>query len=490
MSRKRKQGTCLVERTAGGAYAFFNRLPQKQLDRFVGQSVSPRVTDRGVTTCYRRRRLVVRLSEIDLLPQEYPARLANDLVVPVGSFPDLEVNGHPYLSNLPVDPKQAVWVPPGLVDVFVKALVDEGFSVHVHDRVSAWPADARDGSLAAHVRNAPTTLVRHHGGSAASLVLELVSSFADRRSLVLASRKREVELLRGMGRTFLSNPERQVDDSDRSPAFTTYRGHRLLQDDRFDLIVFVDAVEASRDVGREMLTEIGRRNPHARLVAFVPTTRLLSAWECDLAVSLFGTKPVDLLPDGRLVPPVRVVYAPWSGTIRAMRSIPGDLPSLLQEGVFHEPQRNRAIADVAAGLIRGNAKMLAGRLIDMPDPRVVVLAATPGQAVSIRAAFAGGALPQSITVLTPDELQQTGVPDGILMRADAGVDLPPGLTPWIIASCRTPELLVIDLADRNHPMRRQRTRRRQRAYAEAYWAIGSDDAGGSTAFWHNRPCGR
>ena len=61
----------------------------------------------------------------------------------------------------------------------------------------------------------------------------------------------------------------------------------------------------------------------------------------------------------------------------------------------------------------------------------------------------------------------------VLVRADAGIGLPPGLRPeHLFVHQLGPELIVIDVADRHHPELRRAARRRERAYHAEGWAVG------------------
>ncbi len=76
----------------------------------------------------------------------------------------------------------------------------------------------------------------------------------------------------------------------------------------------------------------------------------------------------------------------------------------------------------------------------------------------------------------------------VLIRADAGVGLPPGLTiGGLQATLDLPELIIVDFADRHHPGPRNWYARRLQAYAVAGWAIGPDDRAGTEAFLLTRP---
>lgn len=328
-------------------------------------------------------------------------------------------------------------------------------------------------------------LIRFDGGQNATIraTISILNAFPDCQSLILLPSRREVSRFeRKLSDAGLSVGEPGTaalpSTCPRPATLRTYADHRTFEFEprAKSLLVFPDALSAIRSVNREMLLEVQTSDTAVRTVALLPSRQTLSPLERDQISQTFGTLWFDLDANGDVLPGVGVVTQPYRSA--TLRDLPcDDLAAAMREGILQDPSRNRSVANLAAAV-----RSIPSSLEGTPDFPPVVLAANDCHVVRLRRSL--GNIPA--TVVTSDDLGGVGIPGGVLIRADGGVDLPPGLTAAVRATCRRRELVVIDLEDCHHRLFRDRSRRRREAYARERWAMGPGEREGGAAFFLER----
>ena len=277
----------------------------------------------------------------------------------------------------------------------------------------------------------------------------------------------------------------------------TYRGVSAPHVDarRADVVVLLDAREALGQLPAERV--LGEC--HGRVVGLLPEHERLSHYERDRLWALTGMPPVYVPRHGLVRRAVRVVHVKNDAPV-----VPPDGTGLelLRQGVWRHPARNRRLARLASLLRAGRLDELAERfpavastLAGRPVGRVIVLASVVEHAERLAGLIRDAALVTSPTppqpaappaetdestagtglmVVTPDALGTIALGDNdVIVRADAGVALPPGLRPeHLFARQLGPELVVVDVADRHHPELRRAAHLRELAYHAEGWAVG------------------
>ena len=275
----------------------------------------------------------------------------------------------------------------------------------------------------------------------------------------------------------------------------TYRGVSSPHIDarRADVVVLLNAREALGQLPAERVL----RECRGRVVGLLPANERLSIYERDLLwASTLAASPLDLPRHGLVRRSVRVVHIENDAPV-----VRPDLDGLdlLRRGVWRHPARNRRLARLARLVHAGDRDELGRRhpavataLAGRPVGRVVVLTAVVEHAEMLtrlipNATMITGPMPGRAVVetdrttagtgsmiVTPDALGMMALEDNdVIVRADAGVTLPPGLRPdHLYAHQLGPELLVVDVSDRHHPELRRAARLRERAYHAEGWAVG------------------
>ncbi len=411
------------------------------------------------------------------------------------------------------------YVPAGLADLAAELAARAGVPVERAGWPERWATGGADFSTFTDAVAARSeVLVRYRPAvvDPVGLVADLCRAFPERRVLVgvtqvrdghaaaagLRRRGVDVALARGSG---------SMADVRSRVWVATERGLRQpqLELNRADFVVLLDAVEGLGQLGRETLDGVT-----GRLVGFVPADRRLSPFERDILLAYFGSHPLLVVRPGEAACDVRVAFVPIDSP-RVPLAVDGD--GLRRDGVVRHPTRNRRLARLAARLVGGGdaglradfphvAAVVGGRavrravvLVDALDhaaelarlaPHAAVVAALGADVAGLRP-LADRLVPAGangtevgLAIATPDALRDLRLGSGdVVIRADGGIGLPPGLTPAVLpARHELSELLVVDADDGHHPELRRRSRRRQLAYADAGWAIGPHDRAGAAGF--------
>ena len=270
-----------------------------------------------------------------------------------------------------------------------------------------------------------------------------------------------------------------------------------------DVVIALDGVETLGERGRMALQDAAR----GRLFAMICRDRRLARRDRDQLVQLFGLEKVVVPAHGRVERAVEVAISRIDGGPRPSPRLGG--VGLLREAVWGHPVRNRRVGLLAEALAAGDRHAvearfptIAGAMADLPAcPRIVVLADGLEHALALADELPGwplvvgpdaraeglpahrvetlarcrwvgpGGPTQAIATLTGLGSIDLGKVD-VLIRADGGAGLPSPLASITVgANDEARPLLLVDLADRHHPVLRRRGRARKDAYAAAGWPI-------------------
>ena len=239
----------------------------------------------------------------------------------------------------------------------------------------------------------------------------------------------------------------------------------------------------------------------------IPSTNLVTA--------VFGEESVSIPKHGRMARPVQVALVPsrWRVHYRGE-----DALAARRRLVWHHPVRNRRIAEIAQALARGDYDKLDRRSPGLgraarqrEDGSIGILVESVEHALALRRHLPGwrvlageGAITEGLSpsdvgrvatlsavrrlatynaIVTAAAMPEAACFD-IIIRADAGVDLPALGGPHLLGhpNVEEDELLLVDFDDRHHPLARKWTRSRKAAYVAAGWYI----AGGPSVYAEDR----
>lgn len=239
----------------------------------------------------------------------------------------------------------------------------------------------------------------------------------------------------------------------------------------------------------------------ARIFGFLPFAAQLAPLERDLVRGHFGFEEIRLNAEGKPERPVEALMCLWPGCQNLANSM--DLLSVLRNGIWKNRVRNRSIATLAKLILAGDNQEAEKQFPDLfsagtftGKDRVLVLVENIEHAAELsqflswpikrsKSAFLDGLKPYQLTRLAKPALESgskvictteglTDWKDGgidVVIRADGGIDVPSSLDVSIQLNRNSSsrDVLLIDFQDRHHPLLRQRSRERDRAYQERGW---------------------
>jgi hypothetical protein len=431
-----------------------------------------------------------------------------------------------------------VCVSAGLLPVVVGWFAARGISILSNDSLSVLPPPADvvagtgaifDPVLLETIRAQRGVVVRYDAAHVdpAALCGQIARAWSGRRIVVACARKAEVRRVvhglksLGVPAGAAHGDGRLVPPELSAPIrvwVATWRGVGAPHVDapRASITVLYNAREALGEVPTERVA----RESHHRVVGLLGAHESLSDYERDRLWSLLGTaRPVYIPRHGLVRCPVRVVHVANHSPL-----VPPDREGLdlLRQGVWGHPARNRRLARLArllgegdrdrlnrqfpeVGRVLGNRTVgriwvlvsvaeharVLGRLMRAAVYLGVSPSTLPSEPPTSHGPDSGGA--SGIVVVTPDALGAAVLGgDDVIVRADAGAGLPPGLRPeHLYAAHPASELVVVDADDRHHPALRRQARERERAYHAEGWAVGPDPCWDALrAFEATRPGGR
>ena len=263
-------------------------------------------------------------------------------------------------------------------------------------------------------------------------------------------------------------------------------------------VVAVDAVEVLGEYG---LTALNAAS-NARLLGFLPDDRKLASRDADHVRGLFGFAEVHIPAHGHYPLPVDVLFEKVTYTPCVPRG--ADLPTLRRNDIWHNSIRNRRIARLARALhendssmlrpFRRTAKAVRGRntrrvavlveniehglqtakklpgwpLITGPDVYLKGFARKDRLILDSVCKASASADYGIFTVGAADQIDPCQI--DVLIRADAGLDLPPlDDSKLIVPNSVDHRLLLVDWDDHCHHELGRWTRKRQKAYRDRGW---------------------
>jgi hypothetical protein len=270
-----------------------------------------------------------------------------------------------------------------------------------------------------------------------------------------------------------------------------------------DVVVAMDAVQATGKKSMECLCHAGR----ARLYGLLPDDCCPSPLETDQLAKLFGFAEGVVSRHGYRERIVQVVTMPNCGG--APLPLTADLVDLYRSGLWHHERRNRSIARLARSFREASSGLNTGLrrgaevVGDEPTSGVLVLVENVEHALTLAHklpdwqlivgpdVYEEGLSAQQIRRLHRPETSETpfvagplyaivtaaalSIVDlarvGTLIRANGGVGLPPLARSdlAVYGSAAVSRLLLVDFADRHHPLLRRQSRLRHQAYVEQGW---------------------
>jgi hypothetical protein len=264
---------------------------------------------------------------------------------------------------------------------------------------------------------------------------------------------------------------------------------------RVDLVVCADALESLGTVASRVIAEAHR----ARLVGFLGLHAVVSGPDRDALLERYGPRGLTILRHGSWVRPARVVFEPFGAALPAAKDAP--LLKIKREGIWQHRLRNRLLASLAKSLLAAEHASLAARFPRLADmfagrrPRTVLVLVE----VAEHASALSRLLPDWTCLVTSASARHfvhTGGPPAwciataraarrldlaaydVLVRADGGTGLPPGLSAQSLSVVgEHAALVVVDFGDRHHPELRHHARCRREAYLEAGWPVGESVQG-------------
>jgi retron-type reverse transcriptase len=335
------------------------------------------------------------------------------------------------------------------------------------------------------------------------IVAQIAEAWPKKRILIVATRQNDVLYLRrwledrGMrvGKAFYGGASR----GKYRIAVTTYSGVGTgLADARNrDIAIYLNPPEAFCRAGCWSLAALGP----ARLYGLMPTNMELPSPVNELVSAVFGQESVCVPKHGRTARRVQVAFVPSNLAARVV--LGEDDLAARKRLVWHHVVRNRRIAEIAQAAAREDHDKLdrlspgLGRAVwKREDVSICVLVESVEHGLSLRRHLPGwrviadkAAVTDGFTasdaarVSDVDGVRRlatynaivtmSAMPDAIvfdiIIRADAGLDIP--ALGWHLLGHHgaDDELLLVDFDDRHHPQARKWTRSRKAAYGAAGW---------------------
>lgn len=392
------------------------------------------------------------------------------------------------------------------------------------------PPPPHDPGLLEFIRGCEHGVVMYGKGRVepARLVAQIGLAFPTATVAVAAATNGEVEKVSGQIRRWL--PGVATATADRCPAdvgpvvVATYYGlaHAQVEVEKRDIVIALDARQAIGDRGMLALSAARR----ARLFGLLPLGATLAPWDRDRITCVFGLEELAIPRHGYKERAVGVACLPITGG----PGLPGNmsLVDLKRRGIWGHPVRNRRIARLAEAMKTGNRDWMVNHasavatysnrlglhgvrvVVETVEHALALAAVMPGwpiltgrhvaeQGLSggqrrLLAERRAGSVWADHGIVTAGGLEELDLSavDGVIW---AGAGLGPAPLPERGLECRQGEeqpLLLVDFADRHHPVLRRWARSRQRAYIEQGWFPAGMDAlvARVKRFLSERPGGR
>lgn len=348
------------------------------------------------------------------------------------------------------------------------------------------------------------------------LVAQVAEAFPGQSILVVATRQNDVRYLR---RKLKDRGLFTAELSDEGSEYGPYRVYACTYLDlatgyaaseHRDIVIYTNPAELFCPAGREGLRHLWR----GRLFGLLPEGFQLPPYTAGLIAAVFGDNSISLPKHGRTARRVFVGFIRSQVTAKLVRG-ESELASR-RRIVWHHEVRNRRIARIAEAFASADYRRLdvlprelvspgwdrlggrAGVLVDSVEHGLALRrhlknwrllsaddVATEGLSTSDSGRVASKdderRLLAANVIVTAAALPKAGRFD-ILIRADAGGDLPALDTDHLLGHYREDDgLLLIDFDDRHHPLVRKWTKGRKAAYEAAGWEVlggpqvGADD---------------
>lgn len=344
------------------------------------------------------------------------------------------------------------------------------------------------------------------------LIAQIAFSWPARRILVLVTRKEEAKAIHGLLRSLriyasLATSQHYPRKA-QAVTVCTFSGLKQLgvQLHKRTICICLDPPEVFQKP--DWLPHYG-----GRLYGLLPEDLWLPKFQADHVEALFGTESLFLPRHGFRDLPVNVVF--WDYGDRGLKPRFRERATafnLKQQLVWQNQKRNRLIAGLASTIANEDQQALADRfpkvaphLYHCVGRRVAVLVENLDHAVALanhlpdwpivarhesvlpaevdQSAAAGDQLNQALAagrepssqwrdvIVTTSALDRLGKPD-VIIRADAGVTLPPIPSTFFIASDGVSRsLTLIDVGDNNHAVMRRRANWRRNTYRKRGWNL-------------------
>ena len=249
-----------------------------------------------------------------------------------------------------------------------------------------------------------------------------------------------------------------------------------------------------------------------RLYALHDDVLALSKQQVDFMDMFFGQEWLYIPKHDFLQLVPEVYFMEYKGGYTAKDGIP--LCKLKREAVWRNDKRNRLISGLAKAIAYDDFRAIGAKYPSVSKPllpkvseRVVVLVENlehaarllkflkgwpivAGSVADINAhgsqvqyALTEGKKPESAVysdiIITSSALQQINC-DGVLIRADAGIGLPPFSRKRLTVGDRVPSsFTIIDLTDRHHPYFRKQSQHRKEEYLDQGWVVNGESKNSS-----------
>ena len=277
-----------------------------------------------------------------------------------------------------------------------------------------------------------------------------------------------------------------------------------------DIAIYLNPAESMGWLGTRGFGRLHR----ARIFGLIPYGLQPPSPVKEFVTAVFGEESVSVPRHGWIARPVHTVFVP--SHLQADLVAGEDVLAVRRRAIWHHPVRNRRIADLARMFASGSCAKLkksipgfAKLVFDNEGGRIGVLVASVEHGLALRRYLGwplltqDGAITDGLSkcdaarldspadnpnlvyhnvIVTTSAMPQAGVFD-VLVRADAGVDLPEIYDHHLRGrSGVDDDLLIVDLDDRHHPLVRKWTRGRKAAYLADGWNV----TGGPAADAHDR----
>lgn len=340
-----------------------------------------------------------------------------------------------------------------------------------------------------------------------SLILELIFAFPTGTFAIVGGHVPQLQSI--AGRLRLHEIPVSVHDACRRPpprqvVLSTYGGVMLNNEIQFshrEIVIFLDALHVTRQDACDALLMPDCR---FRLYGILRRDRHVSPWVQSRLMAAFGPHRLVLPAHGRIQAAVNVASIPL--TRPRLDPTEQDFVVVKRRGYWQHPPRNRRVAHVARALAAGDAQRLQdhpgilrwlGERVGLPINTVVLVEnlehalalVTQMQGSPIIAAaepFLDGLsesqqrclhAPCSSLMSTPNIITAAAAPTtrlqgvDVIFWAGGGPHLPPIPGHWLTRPSNTdqPRVLVVDFADRHHPLLGRWTAARRRACVSNDW---------------------